>query len=401
MKYQQFKEWYNGRGSPIEMKETKLHQKTIIPLFNVKLEEPVHLHIDRNQCVERLIFNMFPEPIRIIPGKPIEKQTYGQPIKIPFPPPEINIHFYPWRRQENMANEMKDVILRDQLPPDFDTFDNVGKVAVRPGTSGTGGFQTVTTLHTMRIATALLIVEFDQIYPRDIASSITMPTNPYGINLIDSLLDAVRLISGNEPHQYKGYHFTNNRIVDTLTKWPLAEFQGPEVNLNAYDLNEIKKLLLNIWRIRSESSKSKSRRILILALEYYYLSSTMTQTRTIFLYLMIAFEALFKAQDEKSASAASSRLAKLLANNKSDYNHIHSFMWDPKKNDGCCQIRNHVVHGDFTPIPTAVFWRLRDLLRYAIISIVNLILSSQIDPQDYYVSLDSYANNRFSELSNK
>lgn len=382
------------------MKETKLHQKTIIPLFNVELEEPMSLHIDKSQCVERLIFNKFPEPIRIIPGKPVEKQTYNQPIKIPFPPPDINIHFYPWRRQENMANEMKDVIQIDQLPADFDIFDNVGKVAVRPGSSGTGGFQTVTTLDTRRIATALLLVEFDQIFPANIASFTTMPTNPYGINLIDSLLDAVRLISGNEPHQYKGYHFNNNQIVDTLTKWPLAEFQGPEVNLNAYDLNEIKKLLLNIWRIRSGSSKSKSCRILILALEYYYLSSTMTQTRTIFLYLMIAFEALFKAQDEKSASVASSRLAKLLANKKSDYNDIHSFMWDQKGNDGCCQIRNHVVHGDFTPIPNNVFWRLRSILRYAIVSIVHLILSSQIDPQDYYVSLNSYTNNRYAELSN-
>jgi len=382
------------------MKETKLHQKIIIPLFNVQLEEPAHLHIDKNQCVERLTFNKFPEPIRIIRGKPVGNQTYNQPIKIPFPPPEIDIHFYPWKRQEGIANEMKDVILIDQLPTDFDTFDNVGKVAMRPGPSGTGGFQTVTTLDTMRIATALLIVEFDQICPREIASSMTMPTNPYGINLIDSLLDALRLISGNEPHQYKGYNFTNDRIIDTLTKWPLAEFQGPEVNLNTHDLNEIKKLSLNIWRIRSQSRKSKSCRILVLALEYYYLSSTMTQTRTIFLFLMIAFEALFKAQDEKSASAASSRLAKLLANKKSDYSNIHSFMWDSKKNNGCCQIRNYVVHGASTPIPTAVFWQLRKLLRYAILTIMNLILSSQIDLQDYYVSLNDYVNNRFSELSN-
>ena len=30
------------------MKETELHQKMIIPLFNVNLEEPVHLYIDKN-----------------------------------------------------------------------------------------------------------------------------------------------------------------------------------------------------------------------------------------------------------------------------------------------------------------------------------------------------------------
>ena len=71
------------------MEEQKLHQKTIVPLFNIKLEEPMNIHIDKSQCVERLVFNKFPEPIRIVPGRPIEKQTHNQPIQIPFPLPSL------------------------------------------------------------------------------------------------------------------------------------------------------------------------------------------------------------------------------------------------------------------------------------------------------------------------
>lgn len=387
-------------GRQVKVNDIKINQKTLIPLFNVELEDPVHFNIAEDQCVERLTFNLFPEPVRIIPGKPIINKTDNKPRQILVKPPNIGIHFYAWKGKEKMASEVSNVLPVDQLPADFDSFDNIGFFAVRPGSGGLGGFQTVTNLHTRRNAKTLLIIEFDQLYPQNIASYMTWSTNPYGINLVDSLLDAVRLISGDEPHQYKAYHFNDNKILETLTKWPLSEMQGNPVKLNTYDLDELKKLFLQVWQIRRESRKLKSCKIVNLALEYYYLSSTMTQTRTIFLYLMIAFEALFKAQDENSASAASSRIAKLLANTKSDYNDIHSFMWNLKKRDGCCQIRNCVVHGDFTSIPTAMFWRLRNLLRYAIVNIMNLILSSQIDSQNYYLSLNNHVNDRFRKLSN-
>jgi hypothetical protein len=144
------------------MKETKLHQKIIIPLFNVKLEEPVHLSIAKEQCVNILTLNIFPEPIRIIPGKPIDNKPDNPPIKIPLPPPEIAIHFYPWKIKKNMANEINDILTIEQLPADFDTFDNLGTFAMRPGPGGTGGFQTITNLHTIQNATALLIIEFDK-----------------------------------------------------------------------------------------------------------------------------------------------------------------------------------------------------------------------------------------------
>jgi len=382
------------------MNDIKINQKIIIPLFNVELEEPVHLNIAKDQCLDRLTLHVFPKPIRIIPGNTINNKPNNQPMEIPIPPSEINIHLYPWKIQENIANEVKDILPIDQLPADFDTFDNLGSFAVRPGSGGLGGFQSVTNLYTKRNATTLLIIEFNQVYPQNIASYMKLSMHPSGPNLADSLLDAVRLISGNEPHQYKGYHFNDSQILDILTKWPLSEMQGNLVKLNTYDLNNLKNLFLQVWQIRRNSRESKSCKILTLALEYYYLSSTMTQTRTIFLYLMIAFEVLFKARDDDSASPASARIAKLLANTKAEYNDIHRFIWNTSKPIGCCQIRNHIVHGDFTSLPTAMFWRLRNLLRYAIVNTVNLILSSQIDRDSYYESLNVYVNNRFMNLPN-
>lgn len=377
------------------MKDTEINQIMLIPLFNVELEEPLHLEIKQDQCVDRYTYKLFPRPIRIIPGKPVIDNTDNKPIEIPVTAPRINIHFYPWKSKDNMANEVSDILPINQLPADFDTFDNLGSFALRGG-----GLQTVTDLHTKRYATTLLIVEFIQIYPAEIALSRKTSVNPYGINLTDSLLDAVRLISGCEPHQYKGYYFNDKQILNVITKWPLSEMQGKSVKLNMSDLQNLKNLLLQVWQIRRDSVRSKSCRIVNLALEYYYLSSTLTQTRTVFLYLMIAFEALFKARNENTASAASTRLAKLVANTKTEYNEIYRFIWNPKENNGCCQIRNQLVHGDFTSPPTTVFWRLRDLLRYAIVNIVNLILSSQIDLNNYYETLGSYANNRFTKLSN-
>jgi len=386
-------------GRQIKVNDIKINQKTVIPLFNVELEDPVHFNIAQDQCVERLAFNLLPEPIRIIPGNPIIDKTDNKPRQILVKPPNIGIHFYAWKGKGEIASEVGNILPVDQLPADFDSFDNIGLFAVRPGSGGLGSFQTVTNLHTRRNAKTLLIIEFNQLYPQNIVSYMKWSANPYGIRVVDSLLDAVRLISGDEPHQYKAYYLNDNQLLETLTKWPLSEMQGKPVKLNNYDRNELKNLFLQVWQIRREAGKHRSCRIVNLALEYFYLSSTMTQTRTIFIYLMIAFEALFKAEAE-SASAASARMARLLAKTKLEYNDIHNFMWNRKKDDGCCQIRNRVVHGDFTSIPTAKFWQLRNLLRCAILNIVNLILLSQIHLDNYHESLNSYVNDRFGKLPN-
>jgi len=380
------------------MCNNRINQKFLIPLFNVELGEPIKLSIDEDEFVEKLTAFIFPEPIQVYPK--IEQKQDNELVPTPLPPPKTTIYFYPWNSQGKIRHEISNILPLDQLPADFDIFDNLGIFAVRAGPGGLGGFQTHTQIKTKRHATTLLIIEFDQIYPNSI-QSIVVPSNPYEFNVTESLLDAVRLISGNEPHQYKGYHLSDNQMQDIITKWPLVEIQGQVVKLTATDLEKLKNAFLQVWQIRYNSRKSKSCKILNLALEYYYLSSTMSETRTIFLYLMIAFEALFKTQDDNSASPASARMAKLLAETKAEKKMIGKFVWNKNGTPGCCQIRNQIVHGEVTSLSSDMFWRLRSLLRFAILRISDLILSSQIDRDSYYESLSEYIDNRFTQLPNK
>ncbi len=380
------------------MGENKVSQKLVIPLLNVESEKSIQLNIAEDEFVERLTFYMFPEPVRVFPK--VEKKPSNKCIPIPFAIPKTTIHFYPWNGRNNDRHEINNVVPVGQLPDRFDVFNNLGRVAFRSGPASLTSFQTITQLETRRQAKTLLIIEFDQVYSSDIPQMV-YNQNPYESNLTDSLLDAVRLVSGNEPHHYKGFHLQNNQLADIIIKWPLVEFQGNPVRLMDIDSIKLKDMFLMIWKIRRDSRDSRSCKILTTALGYYYLSSTMTETRTIFLYLMIAFEALFKESQEDSTSAASSRMAKLLANTKAESNIIRRFMWGTRETAGCCQVRNQIVHGESNAPPKEMFWKLREILRQAIIRISELILSSGIDRQQYYESLNDYVNSTFAQLPNK
>jgi len=355
-------------------------QKVVITLFNLVITKPLQFHLSENQFVDGLTLYTPQKPINIIPGKRQETIKDDNTAKIPFKPPKTDIYILPWEGKEGQLNNIFSV---NQLPNDFDTFDGLGQFAFRAGSSGLGGFQSITTLSTKRRATALLIIIFDQIYPK----CIPISTNPYEFDLSDSLLDSIRLISGNEPHQYKGFHFNDNEILDLITKWPLSEMQGDPVKLDNYSIEELRNLFLHIWQIRVKSRKNTSCKIINLALEYYYLSSTITQYKTIFLHLMIAFETLFKAPNERNIELASKRMATILSNTKTEYRDIKNIIYNLNEPIGFCQIRNQIVHGDFTSFRSGIFWKLKNFIRLSIIKIIPLVLSSQINSDDYYGSL--------------
>lgn len=377
----------------------KMNQKIIVPLFNTKIEGFLKFAINEEEFVQLpLQFVLLSEPVQVFPK--VEKKLESKPITIPIPLPRTTIYFYPWNGREEANYEISNILPLHQLPNDFDTFENLGAFAFRSGPGDVISFQTSTQMPTKRQATALLIIEFEQSYPNTLREKL-FTQNPYESYLLESLLDAMRLVSGNEPHQQKGFHLNDNRIVDVVTKWPLAEFQGQHLILTVSELENLKIVFREIWWIRSNSQKSKSCRILTLALGYYYLSSTMTEFRTIFLYLIIAFEALFKRRDEDSASPACTRMAKLIAETKAQYNEHNRFLWGTDKSPGCCKIRNQIVHGESASPPKEMFWQLRHHLRCAILQISHLILSSQIDPDNYYESLNGYVNNRFATLPNR
>lgn len=386
------------------MSDIKINQKLIVPLFNVNVEKLLQLTLSNEEFVEQLNFYLLPEPIKIVShgiktkmGKIEPIQT---PVPTPIPTPKTTIHIFPWGRDQTTKEDLNKLFPVEQLPSDFDVFDSLGSIAFRAGSGGLGGFQTVTTAFTKQQAKALLIIEFDQAYPEKTQELLLGDRNPYEYSIIDSFLDGLRLSTGNEPHQYKGFHVTNNQFVNSVIKWPLMEIQGTPIKLASIDIENVKNVFLQTWKIRANSRKSKSCKILNIAIEYYYLSSTMTETRTIFLHLMIAFESLYKTKEEESASTACSRLAKSLATTKEQYNEIRRFMWNTNTNPGCCQIRNQIVHGNTFSLSNAMYWKLRGLIRSAILKVMDLVLSYQIDREQYYESLNEYVGKRFKGLPN-
>ena len=243
------------------------------------------------------------------------------------------------------------------------------------------------------------MIEFDQLYPQS-AGPLLNSTNPYESNLVESMLDAVRLLSGKEPYPYKGFHISDGELIDSVIKWPLMEMQGNPIKYAELKQADIEQVFYQVWQIRIGARQNTSCKIVTLAMEYYYLSSTMTETRTIFIYLMIAFEALFKARDEKSANTASARLARLLADTKSQYKEIMRFMWNPQQASGCCQLRNEIVHGNISTLKGEIYWQLRGLLRTAILKIIFLVLTGKIDKELYYKSISTLVKQRFESLPN-
>ena len=379
------------------MSDTRTNQKLIVPLFGVIIETPLSFTIEESQFVERLTAHLFPKPIPINTGeKPPEN---NEPVPVSIPVPKTLVNLVPWPERTGADTEKAKLIPLEGLPEGFDLFDNLGPFAFRAGPGGLGGFQTITTLSNKRKATAVLLIEFDQVYPK-MAIPLLSATNPYESNLVESLLDGMRLLSGQEPHAYKGFHITDGNLVDTVIKWPLSEIQGNPLITASLKSSDIENAFYQAWKIRTEARKIESCKIVTLAMEYYYLSSTMTETRTIFLYLMIAFEALFKAKDENSASAASARLARLLAESKSQYNDIRRFMWNTKDEPGCCQLRNEIVHGNSSSLNSKIYWKLRNLIRTAILRIIHLQLTGKINEKTYYESVGNFVNHRFDTLPN-
>jgi len=386
------------------MSGTKINQKLIVPLFNLEVDKPLQLTLADEDFPERLNLYRLHEPMTVLShGVKVKRESNKptpKPVPVPIPTPKTTIHIFPWGSGQATSEDVDQFFALKKLPVDFDVFDNLGPIAFRAGCGGLGGFQTVTTAFTKQRAKTLLVIEFDQSYPENTQTLLLARANPYEHSLTDSFLDGLRLSTGNEPHQHKGFHIVNNQFEDLIIRWPLLEIQGAPIKLGPRDIKNVKNVFMLAWQIRTNAKKSRSCRILNLALENYYLSSTITETRTIFLHLMIAFESLFKAKEEASASAASSSLAKLLAATKEQHNEIRRFMWNTKENAGCCQVRNEIVHGGTSSLSSDMYWRLRGLIRSAILRLGHLVLSSQVDGEQYYEWLKEYVGNRFQKLPN-
>jgi hypothetical protein len=373
--------------------EIQFRLKLLLPLFGVDLDAALHFLVPGADPQNKAAFHSA-DQLRSA-GASVSTSTATTSVVAP-----VRIDLIPWDRSEAAANLAKERFPLDQLPNDFDSFENLGIFGLRAGPGGLGGFQTTTTIQTNAHARALLIIDLLH-PPSDAHTSFKSDVWPFTAIFVDSLLDGLRFSSQREPHPYKGFSAIGDRLEEKIVKWPLAEIQGEPIVLRQADIEGAKEMLRQAWLARLYSRSVEGFRIAVLAMEYYYLSSTMTELRTIFLHLMIAFEALFKALEEESSNGAASRLAKLVASTKREYNEIRRFMFSTDQPQGCCQMRNEIVHGGLFSISWDSFWRLRRYLCLAIRLVLDLLLAGRIRGDAYYQSLANFANKRLETLPNR
>lgn len=293
----------------------------------------------------------------------------------------LTITLFNWDSKDNVPKDiLKQYCRAESLPEKFDFFDAFPQ----------------------RYASAMLIVQVCELYPpgpgQDILAELS--NSFYADQIIRSFQQSLKLYDDTEPHFYKGYYFKNGVNTGTVIHWPIKEMQGPPLQIDKGVLNSVNKLFFDLLAINEWHRDSVGHRVIEIALKYYILSSRQTEYDVIFLFLMIAFEALFKKSDKEFVSKARVRFSRLLAESKAEYSQISRFMSEDKRYKGCCFLRNAIVHGDenANSVKSQTFWDLKRYVRKAIVRIVDATIKSNIDETNYYDSLEQYVNSRFSAL---
>lgn len=296
----------------------------------------------------------------------------------------LTITLFKWDSKDSVPKEILEKYCHtESLPEKFDFFDAFPQ----------------------RYASAMLIVQVCELYPpspgQDILAKLS--NSFYADQIIRSFQQSLKLYDDTEPHFYKGYYFKNGVNTGTVIHWPIKEMQGSPMQIDKGVLNSVNKLFFDLLAINEWHRDSVGHRVIEIALKYYILSSRQTEYDVIFLFLMIAFEALFKKSDKKSVSKARVRFSRLLAESRAEYSQISKFMSENPNDRGCCFLRNALVHGDedASSIRSQTFWDFKKYMRKAIVRIVDATTKSKLDETNYYDSLEQYVNSRFANLPTK
>jgi len=251
-------------------------------------------------------------------------------------------------------------------------------------------------------AETLLIISVAEEYPDgDVGHLMAESGNShYEYELTSSFLLAMKLVDDSEPHFYKGVRSKDGDPINMESTWPLKEMQGSAMSLTAEKSDQVLSLCNSIWKLESQDRQSMAYRIISLSCGYYSLTSTQTEYSVIFMFLMIAFEALFKKSDAESIGQAKKAFGKLVADTKKEYSVLSAFMSENPNEPGCCFYRNAIVHGNegFNKAMDGVFWQLKGYTRVALHRVLELYDSGKLDKHNYYESLYTIVNERFNEL---
>lgn len=252
------------------------------------------------------------------------------------------------------------------------------------------------------VATTVLLFSVCEVYPDgEIGNLMSQSHNSfYQYEFINSFLLSLKLENDTEPHFYKGYYSKNGMPTEMESTWPIKEMQGTKIVVTKDVFDHTFLICGYLWKLENQDRHSMAHRIFTLSASYYSLTSTQAEYAVIFIFLMIAFEALFKKPDADSINQAKNIFGKLIANSKTEYSHIAIFMSEDPNSPGCCCFRNSLMHGDENfDIPLdRVFWKLKGYIRIALQRVLELYGTASIDAHNYYNSLYTNVDNRFNKL---
>jgi len=180
-------------------------------------------------------------------------------------------------------------------------------------------------------------------------------------------------------------------------KYLLSEIRNPSI-LKQRKFKSCIQTFLSLLDMKRHP-KASYMKILYLALRYHQTTFSLGEVPHKFLILMVVFESLFKGEKENTSRAAK-RISKLISKVKIDRQRIHkAFCGNPS--DTFCKIRNVIAHGDPKLNQEIVESKYPLLYKYITKAIIELILIPSGDinyNKDYYIEIDNYIENRFSQL---
>jgi hypothetical protein len=342
----------------------KINKAIFVPLYNVQVPQPIEIDFG------------LPDGIR-----PLTFHTVGDRTP-PYTISDVKFHLTlapPAVSQENRWDTLKERFPVDGLKPGYDQF------------------------HFWK-ATSCLLVDTVEAYPDTIVGQMLseVGTSAYEFDLLHSLLSAMKLIDDKEPYFYRAFHAKAGLLDSTETWWPLKDMQGPPLVISSAGFKEILALSNEIWKVIRDNLPETGRLVFDTANGYFNLSSTQSEYNVIFIFLMIAFESMFKRSDEETVSKARSRFGKMIASTKEEYNSISNFMSEDPSRKGCCFLRNGIIHGDpRASVDSNVYWRLKSYIRRALLHIVKALARAEISYDKYYESMEGYTERRFDSLPDR
>jgi len=192
-------------------------------------------------------------------------------------------------------------------------------------------------------------------------------------------------------------YFNYSRGTPLISEYRFSHLgQGNSV-LSADSFGDVISLFEKILDRETEESSTLSK-VIDLAIDYHLTAFKIQKVEHAFLVLMVAFEALFKKDENENINQASDRVAKLLCSDRESKKEI-SKTFSGANDESLSSIRNKIAHGDprlNLELVRAKYPLLYEYVRSAIVNLINL--PNNTIGSSYYDDLTVYVNKRYENL---